>query len=106
LTGTLNIQEGADGKNTISTFNLDGQTLAQIAADFTTGAQANLGITATLNAASDDGHAIGTVLTFTQSQETSERQTSQMARQSTTEACQLKLHRSLCLRGRCWTRCQ
>jgi len=65
LTGTLSIQEGADGKNTQSTFNLAGQTVAEIQADFTTGAEANLGITATLNAAVDGGNAIGTVLTFT-----------------------------------------
>jgi flagellin len=59
LTGTLNIQEGADGNNTQSTYNLAGQTLTQVAAAFTTGDEKNLGITANLNAA-------GTRLTFTQ----------------------------------------
>jgi flagellin len=59
LTGTLNIQEGADGNNTQSTYNLTGKTLADVAADFTTGAEKNLGIVATLDSA-------GTGLTFTQ----------------------------------------
>jgi flagellin len=59
LTGTLNIQEGADGSNTQSTYNLTGKTLADVAADFTTGAEKNLGIVATLDSA-------GTGLTFTQ----------------------------------------
>jgi flagellin len=57
LTGTLTIQEGADGKNTNSTYNLAGKTLAGIAADFNTGSEKSLGITATVN---------GSVLTFTQ----------------------------------------
>jgi flagellin len=59
LTGTLNIQEGADGNNTTSTYNLAGQNLAQVAAAFTTGAEKDLGIVATLN-------TTGTQLTFTQ----------------------------------------
>jgi flagellin len=58
LNGTLTIQEGADGKNTASTYNLAGQTVAEIVAAFTTGAEANLGITATATSA--------TVITFSQ----------------------------------------
>ena len=60
LTGTLAIQEGADTNHTGSTYNLNGQSLAQIAAAFNTGAEKSLGITAILNGA-------GTTLTFLQS---------------------------------------
>jgi flagellin len=51
LSGTLTIQEGADAKATTSTYNLAGQTIDEIVAAFTTGAEANLGITATENVA-------------------------------------------------------
>jgi flagellin len=51
LSGTLNIQEGADTKATTSTYNLAGQTIDEIVTAFTTGAEANLGITATENVA-------------------------------------------------------
>jgi len=57
LSGTLTIQEGADGKNTLSSYNLANQTIAQVAAAFNTGAEASLGITAAV---------VGNVLTFTQ----------------------------------------
>jgi flagellin len=60
LAGTLAVQEGADTNHTSSMYNLAGQTLAQIAAAFNTGAEKNLGITAILNGA-------GTTLTFLQS---------------------------------------
>jgi flagellin len=51
LSGTLNIQEGADTKATTSSYNLAGQTIDEIVTAFTTGAEANLGITATENVA-------------------------------------------------------
>jgi flagellin len=51
LSGTLTIQEGADTKATTSTYNLAGETIDEIVAAFTTGAEANLGITATENGA-------------------------------------------------------
>jgi len=51
LSGILTIQEGADAKATTSTYNLAGQTIDEIVAAFTTGAEANLGITATENVA-------------------------------------------------------
>jgi flagellin len=51
LSGTLTIQEGVDTKATASTYNLAGQTIDEIVAAFTTGAEANLGITATENVA-------------------------------------------------------
>ncbi len=51
LSGTLTIQEGADAKATTSAYNLAGQTIDEIVAAFTTGAEANLGITATENVA-------------------------------------------------------
>ncbi len=62
LTGTFSIQEGVDGKNTASTLNFTGQTLAQIAQTIDSG---DYGITATLNSAVG-AVAAGTVLTFTQ----------------------------------------
>jgi flagellin len=51
LSGSLTIQEGADAKATTSTYNLAGQTIDEIVTAFTTGAEANLGITATENVA-------------------------------------------------------
>ena len=65
LTGTLSITEGIDTNQTASTFNLSGQTLAQIAADFNTatGSQnlSDLGITAVLNNANA---SLATAVTF------------------------------------------
>ncbi|MGA2539677.1 MAG: hypothetical protein ABSF53_26955, partial [Terracidiphilus sp.] len=59
LTGTLAVQEGIDTNHTASNYNLNGETLAQVAAAFNTGSEKNLGITAILNGA-------GTTLTFLQ----------------------------------------
>jgi flagellin len=57
LVGTLNIQEGVDTNKTASTYNLNGQTIAQVAAAFNTGAEKDLGILASVN---------NDVLTFSQ----------------------------------------
>ena len=57
LTGTLNLQEGADGNDTATTLALGGagtSTLSDLAA-----------ITATVNQTVVNGHAAGTILTFT-----------------------------------------
>ena len=62
LTGTLNIQEGADTNKTASTYNLNGQTVAQVAAAFNTGSEKNLGITATVSGTNNN------ILTFSQTQ--------------------------------------
>jgi flagellin len=61
LTGSLEITEGIDDKETQSTYNLAGQTLTQVAAAFDTagGSESQLGITAVLNNA-------GTSLAFVQ----------------------------------------
>ena len=68
LTGNLDVTEGVDALGTQSTVALGGMTLAQVAASFTgAGANAGLGITATLNATPVNGHAAGTILTFTKS---------------------------------------
>ena len=68
LTGNLDVTEGVDALGTTSTIALGGMTLAQLQASFTgAGANAGLGITATLNGAPVNGHAAGTILTFTKS---------------------------------------
>jgi|GEM_PF-402457 len=70
LSGTLTVTSGATKGATPTTLNFNGQTLAQIAADFNTKTGTNdwsgYGITATLNTAGS-GEPVGSVLTFTQS---------------------------------------
>ncbi|MGA2047040.1 MAG: flagellin [Terracidiphilus sp.] len=61
LTGTLSILEGADTNKNISTYNLNGQTVAEVAAAFNTGAEKNLGVTASISGTNNN------ILTFTQS---------------------------------------
>jgi flagellin len=68
LSGTLNTTEGADGANTASTIVLGKSgtsTLSQLAQTINT--DTSLGITATLNTTTVNGHAAGTMLTFTKS---------------------------------------
>jgi flagellin len=66
LTGSLKVTEGEDGKLTQSTFNLNGLSLQQVANDFNTGQESNLGITATINQSMVNGVAAGKILTFTE----------------------------------------
>ena len=68
LTGNLSVIEGLDAFGTPSTIALGGQTLLQLKNSFSgMGANAGLGITATLNASPVNGHAANTVLTLTKS---------------------------------------